>query len=101
MGKRQGDMLYNRLGSTDAEVSAIGLGGSHIAKPSVPGDESVRLIHQAIDRGMTFMDNSWGYNNGISELRMGKALSQRGYRQKVFVMTKNRRAHQGRSQETD
>ena len=88
MGKRQGDMLYNQLGSTGAEVSAIGLGGSHIAKPAVPEAESVRLIQQAIDHGMTFMDNSWDYNDGISELRMGKALSQNGYRQKVFLMTK-------------
>ena len=33
------------------------------------------------------MDNSWDYNEGQSELRMGKALKD-GYRQKVFLMTK-------------
>jgi aryl-alcohol dehydrogenase-like predicted oxidoreductase len=69
-------------------VSAIGLGGSHIGKPAVPASESSRLIHQAIDRGITFMDNSWDYNEGQSELRMGEALSQGGYREKVFLMTK-------------
>jgi uncharacterized protein len=50
--------------------------------------ESIRLIHQAIDRGITFMDNSWDYNEGQSELRMGEALAQNGYRKKVFLMTK-------------
>jgi len=33
------------------------------------------------------MDNCWDYNNGISEIRMGKALRD-GYRQKAFLMTK-------------
>lgn len=88
MGVRKGDMLYNELGWTGVQVSAVGLGGSHVAKPSVQEDETVRLIHQAIDRGMTFMDNSWDYNQGQSEIRMGKALAQNGYRQKVFLMTK-------------
>ncbi|HEY2064621.1 MAG TPA: aldo/keto reductase, partial [Gemmatimonadaceae bacterium] len=41
----------------------------------------------AIDRGITFMDNSWDYNGGASEIRMGKALRD-GYRDKVFLMTK-------------
>jgi predicted aldo/keto reductase-like oxidoreductase len=46
------------------------------------------LIHAAVDRGITFMDNAWDYNQGESEMRMGKALSQGGYRQRVFLMTK-------------
>src|SRR6266513_1247352 len=41
----------------------------------------------AIDRGLNFMDNSWDYNDGQSEIRMGKALRD-GYRQKAFLMTK-------------
>ena len=41
----------------------------------------------AVDRGITFMDNSWDYNEGTSETRMGKALRD-GYRNKVFLMTK-------------
>src|SRR6202030_4827498 len=56
--------------------------------PTLSAAESIRLIQQAIDRGITFMDNCWDYNEGQSELRMGEALSQSGYRDKVFLMTK-------------
>ena len=87
-GELRGEMLYRTLGSTGERVSAIGLGGSHIGKPALPVSESIRLIQEAIDRGITFMDNSWDYNEGQSEMRMGKALSQSGYREKVFLMTK-------------
>jgi len=87
-GERRGDMLYRRLGRTGELVSAIGLGGSHVAKPPIAEAETIRLIHAAVDRGISFMDNSWDYNEGQSELRMGKALQQGGYRQKVFLMTK-------------
>lgn len=88
VGTLRGEMLYRTLGATGATVSAIGFGGSHFAKPGIAEDESVRLCHQAIDRGMTFMDNSWDYNKGESEIRMGRALSQGGYRDRVFLMTK-------------
>ena len=74
------------LGRTGEKVSAIGLGGYHIG---LQRDEelSLRIIRSAIDRGITFMDNCWDYNDGVSEVRMGKALRD-GYRQKVFLMTK-------------
>lgn len=87
-GTMKGEMLYRPLGSTGVEVSVIGLGGSHIGKATLPEDDAIKLMHQAIDRGITFMDNSWDYNDGHSEERMGKALAQSGYRQKVFLMTK-------------
>lgn len=87
-GEMRGDMLYRELGSTGEKVSALGLGGSHIGKPPVDEALAIRLIQAAIDRGLTFMDNSWDYNDGQSELRMGKALAQSGYRKKAFVMTK-------------
>lgn len=87
-GQLRGDMLYRKLGATGVEVSAIGLGGSHIGKKSISDDEAIRLIHQAIDRGINFMDNAWDYNDGRSEEIVGKALKQGGYRQKAFVMTK-------------
>jgi uncharacterized protein len=78
-GEPRGEMLYRPLGRTGERVSAIGLGGSHIGKPALSISESIRLIHQAIDRGITFMDNSWDYNEGQSESRMGEALTQDGW----------------------
>jgi aryl-alcohol dehydrogenase-like predicted oxidoreductase len=80
------DMLYRPLGTTGETVSAIGLGGFHLGKQADPKD-SLKIIHTAVDHGVTFMDNSWDYNDGTSELRMGEAL-QNGYREKVFLMTK-------------
>ena len=87
-GELRGEMLYRKLGNTGAVVSAIGFGGSHFAKPGIDEAASIRLCHAAIDRGINFMDNSWDYNKGVSEERMGTALSQGGYRDKVFLMTK-------------
>jgi len=82
-----GGMIYRTLGRTGERVSAIGLGGYHIGTPAMTEEESIKLIRQAIDRGITFMDNCWDYNGGVSEVRMGKALKD-GYRNKVFLMTK-------------
>ena len=83
---KKGEMLYRTLGRTGEQVSVIGLGGHHIGRPKEEQD-GIRLIHSAIDRGINFMDNSWDYHKGGSEIRMGKAL-QGTYRDKVFLMTK-------------
>ncbi len=85
-GTRSGEMIYRTLGRTKEKVSVIGLGGHHIGRQK-DEQESIKIIRSAIDRGINFMDNSWDYHNGGSEMRMGKAL-QDGYRQKVFLMTK-------------
>jgi uncharacterized protein len=77
---------YRTLGRTGEKVSVIGLGGYHLARQSDP-EESVRIIRTGIDEGITFLDNCWDYNDGESEIRMGKALRD-GYRQKAFLMTK-------------
>lgn len=87
-GTMKGEMLYRELGSTGIQVSAIGMGGAHLGRDGVSEDEAIRLIHEGLDRGINFLDNSWDYNEGRSEERVGKALSQGGYRQKAFVMTK-------------
>jgi aryl-alcohol dehydrogenase-like predicted oxidoreductase len=75
------------LGRTGERVSAIGLGGWHIGLSHVDEALAIRLVRSAIDRGVDFMDNSWDYNDGASEERMGKALRE-GYRERVFLMTK-------------
>src|SRR6202047_3460873 len=79
-------MIYRELGTTGERVSAIGMGGYHLGKQP-EANESIQLMHAGIDRGITFLDNCWDYNGGISEVRMGQAL-RNGYRQKVFLMTK-------------
>jgi aryl-alcohol dehydrogenase-like predicted oxidoreductase len=48
---------------------------------------AIRIIRSAIERGITFLDNCWDYNDGASEIRMGKALRD-GYRERAFLMTK-------------
>ena len=73
------------FGRTGIPVSILALGGWHLGVPKTER-ESTRLVHAAIDGGITFMDNAWDYNEGASETRMGKALI--GRRDKVFLMTK-------------
>jgi predicted aldo/keto reductase-like oxidoreductase len=84
--EKSGEMQYRTLGRTGEKVSIVGLGGYHIGMQQ-DASESIGIIRAALDHGMNFMDNCWDYNDGESEVRMGKAL-QNGYRQKAFLMTK-------------
>lgn len=81
------EMTYRTLGRTGERVSSIGLGGFHIGKHDLEEAEAIRLMHQAIERGINFFDNCWDYNGGVSEQRMGKALAG-GKRSQVFLMSK-------------
>src|SRR2546429_5181251 len=74
------------LGRIGERVSAIGLGGWHLGLKHVDEQLSLRLVRTAIDRGINFLDNSWDYNDGASERRMGQAL-RGGDRGKAFLMT--------------
>ncbi len=80
-------MIYRTLGSTEEKVSAIGVGGAHLGLREVDEKLAIRIVRTALDRGITFLDNCWDYHEGVSELRMGKALRD-GYREKAFLMTK-------------
>src|ERR1700752_4567372 len=82
-----GEMPFRVLGRTGERVSAIGLGGWHLGLKQVDERLSVRIVRAAVDRGINFLDNSWDYNDGASETRMGTALRD-GYRDRAFVMTK-------------
>jgi len=73
------------FGRTGEEVTAIGLGGYHLGILKDDA-EAVRLVHEAIDSGITFMDNAWEYHDGRSEELMGRAIADR--RQEVFLMSK-------------
>jgi uncharacterized protein len=79
---------YRTLGHTGEQVSCIGMGGFHLGQSGLSESDAINLIHSAIDRGINFLDNSWDYNKGESERRMGKALKQDGYRKRAFLMTK-------------
>ena len=81
-----GTVPKRRFGSTPDMISCIGLGGSTFAEARTE-DESIRVVHEAIEHGINFMDNAWEYHNGRSEELMGKALAG-GWRDKVFLMTK-------------
>ena len=83
---QSGGMPYRTLGRTGERVSAIGLGGYHMAVPQDEQD-SIKIVRTAVDHGINFLDNCWDYHDGKSEVWMGKALRD-GYRQKVFLMTK-------------
>ena len=81
------EMSYRPLGSTGVKVSVIGIGGWHLGLKYVDEQLAIRIVRSAIDRGINFMDNCWDYNEGASEIRMGKALRD-GYRGRAFLMTK-------------
>ncbi len=82
----KGEMPYRTLGRSGEKVSLLGLGGYHIGMQD-DEQESIRIVRAAVDSGVNFMDNCWDYHDGVSEIRMGKALRD-GYRKKVFLMTK-------------
>ena len=77
------------LGKTGEQVSILCLGGWHIGQCGKDDGEpeAIKMMHEAIDGGMTFFDNAWDYHDGYAEELMGKAISDR--RDKVFLMTKN------------
>ena len=80
-----GEIPRRPFGRSAETVSALALGGYHLG---LVGNqrEAIRIVHAAIDAGITFMDNAWEYNEGTSEEIMGKALA--GRRDDVFLMTK-------------
>ena len=63
------------FGRTSIPVSILAFGGWHLGVPKTDAD-AIRLVHTAIDAGVTFLDNAWDYNDGLSEARMGKALGR-------------------------
>ena len=73
------------LGTTGVDVSMLALGGAHLGKAGSER-EAIRIVHEAIDAGLTFMDNAWEYHEGRSEEWMGRALE--GRRHNAFLMTK-------------
>jgi aryl-alcohol dehydrogenase-like predicted oxidoreductase len=85
MSKTSLEIPTRPFGRSGERVSILGLGGFHLG--AMASDRAaVRLAHEAIDAGVSFLDNAWDYNGGLSEERMGKAIADR--RERVFLMTK-------------
>lgn len=84
---RSNGIPTRELGRTGERVTILGVGGHHIGRPD-DKQLGMRIIRTAIDEGITFLDNAWCYHDGESERIMGRAL-QNGYRDGVFLMTKN------------
>jgi aryl-alcohol dehydrogenase-like predicted oxidoreductase len=82
---RAGEIPQRPLGRAGARVSALGVGGHHLGDLKTV-DEAIRLVHEAVDAGITFFDNCWEYWNGRAEDWLGRGL--KGRRNKVFLMTK-------------
>jgi aryl-alcohol dehydrogenase-like predicted oxidoreductase len=81
-------MQYRTLGRTGIKVSPYALGammfGAAIGNPD--HDESIRIIHRALDAGINFVDTADAYSRGESEEIVGKAL--KGRRDDVVLSTK-------------
>jgi aryl-alcohol dehydrogenase-like predicted oxidoreductase len=74
-----------RLGRTGLEVSALGIGGYHLGSAGSEA-EAIQIVNEALDAGVNFFDNAWEYHQGLSEVRLGRAL--KGKRDRAVVMTK-------------
>jgi len=79
------DIPLRPLGRTGVDVTAISFGGYHLGLVN-DDSEAIRLLQEAIDAGITFLDNAWEYHDGRSEELMGRAIHDR--RDQVFLMTK-------------
>jgi len=86
---QKSEIPYRTLGHTGEKISCIGMGGYHLGKKELTEAEAINLVRSGVDRGINFLDNSWDYNNGESEKRVGKAVKDGSLRSHVFLMTKN------------
>lgn len=88
-------MRYRPLGATGFEVSEIGLGcASYWGKPRFEETRAVRLVHRAIDLGVTFFDTGASYSAGEAEPRLGRALKGRDT-DRLVIATKAGTFHAG------
>src|SRR5437868_6532723 len=81
-------MEMRTLGKSGIKVSAIGLGLMSMSGiyGNANDEESIRVIHHALDKGIDFLDSSDMYGWGHNETLLGKAL--KGRRKGVIVSTK-------------
>jgi uncharacterized protein len=73
-----------QFGRHDVKISALGFGGHHLGDAE-DANTAVRMLHEAVDGGITFFDNCWEYHSGKTEVWMGMGL--KSLRDRVFLMT--------------
>ncbi len=84
-------MEYTVISGTEMNVSRIAQGTWAIGGWMWGGTderESIRTIHAALDKGINLIDTAPVYGFGVSEEIVGKAIEERGHREKVFIATK-------------
>jgi len=84
-------MEYTLISGTEMNVSRIALGTWAIGGWMWGGTEereSIRTIHAALDKGINLIDTAPVYGFGVSEEIVGKAIEERGHREKAFIATK-------------
>ena len=94
-------MQYRDFGKTGLKVSALGFGMMRLplkdgtqgsfdrgTADQIDKETSIRMLRQAIDNGLNYVDTAYNYLDGNSELITGEALKD-GYREKVFLATKS------------
>ncbi len=78
-------MKYRRIGNSGLKVSAIGLGGNNFGARA-DEETSVKIIKDALDMGINFIDTADMYSQGRSEELIGKAV--KGKRSQAIIATK-------------
>lgn len=81
-----GEMPTRVLGKSGLRVSRFCLGGFHMRKNGE--DHAVRLIHHAMDLGVSFFDSAHKYHAGESDVAYGKAFAESSRRDQVLLMSK-------------
>src|ERR1041384_4542750 len=83
-------MDYRSLGRTGVQVSALCLGCMNWgdSNSGASEEDSIHIMHRAMDEGINFFDTANVYGRGVSETITGKALGVDGRRDKVFLATK-------------
>ncbi|MFW5985369.1 MAG: aldo/keto reductase [Halanaerobiaceae bacterium] len=86
-------MEYTVFGDTGIEVSRLGFGAMRLPMvgegddKDVDYDKAVEMIHHAFENGVNYIDTALYYNDGKSEVAVGRAL--KGWRDQVYLSTKN------------
>lgn len=86
-------MIYREFGKTGIQMSTLGFGAMRLPmiesgdEKFVDDEKAIPMIHRAFELGVNYIDTAPYYLESKSEITVGKAL--KGYRDKVYVSTKN------------